>query len=310
MNILLCGKPISNAAHGAEVGVHYALEKLGHQVSIFDVGKKAPEENLNKPYDIVLCMGAGIPKKFDKDSRLIKAITNNFSILWNSEPIKLPSYYSKVEEQKKLFNLHATFDANEIPIYENMGCNATFLPQAGHPEWYHPLNVAPKKFACFVGSVGGKWKNRVHFLERIKRIIPNSELTITTTFDAKTVNEIYNDHFLVLNLGLYHKELGSPEKLASYGFQQRIFEAYCAGVPCLTNFPDPVYNSGEDYKNMFINHKDIIYYDNNTFDAILKYLYQNKHQLIKMRNNMDVKKHTYQSRLANFIKMLERTYSL
>lgn len=305
MQILVVGKPISNKKHGAEVGVIYALETLGYDVSIYDLGTKSPMMSLDKQYDFILCLGAGLPPKMIEEQHpIVRKLVGNFSILWNSEPIRLPNYYNRVKKQKELFNLHATFDDTEMDIYENMGCNIMFLPQAGHPLWYKPLEVKPKKFACFIGSVGGKWKNRVHFLDRVKSVIPKEDLTITTNFDATKVNEIYNAHHLVLNVGLYHSELGPPTKMMSFGFQQRVFEAHCAGVPCLTNYPDPI-TKGAKYKDMFTNMKDIIYYDNDNLEAILKYLYQNKNVLLQMRNNIDTKKHTYEQRMIELLTTVE-----
>jgi len=304
MKILLTGKPLKNKAHGAEVGVRYALENLGHEVDIFDYDKsKYIDTNTN--YDIVLSMGAGIPPKMLKENHnLTTVLKNNISVLWNSEPIRLSNYYKRVNSQKHLYDIHATFDASEVKIYTAMGCNAMFLPQAGHPLWYRPLDIKPKKFACFVGSIGGKWENRVHFLNRVKDIIPSKELTITSTFDAQQVNEIYNTHYLVLNLGLYHKELGPPTRMASFGYQQRIFEAYCSCVPCFTNVPN---SQDEETLDLFTPNKDIILYNNETMEPMLKYYYNNREKLLEIKENMAKNKgcNTYTQRLGLFFEKLK-----
>jgi len=301
MKILVCGKPISNAKHGAEVGVIAALKNMGYDVDIFDYGTNTPASSLEKTHDLVLCLGAGIPDT-KADYRLIKKVVGTKSILWNSEPVRLSEYYNKVYKQRHWFNAHATFDAGEIPLYEKMGCRkAVFLPQAGHPGWYQPLDNEPTKFCCFMESLGSKWKNRNEFLKRVRKIVPDNDITIGFSLDAIKTNKVYNDHQLVLNLGLYHHDLGPVNFLASYGLQQRIFESYTAGVPCLTNIPADHYKVPA-YDRLFAKGKEVIYYNNENLDAVLRYYYDNQNELYKIRENIrnNYSKHTYEERLRHF----------
>ena len=301
MKVLVVGKPISNAKHGAEVGVIAALKRMGYDVDIFDLGTNSPIKSLDKKHDMVLCLGAGIPGN-KANYKLIKKVVGTKSILWNSKPIRLPEYYNKVNKQKYWFNAHATFDAGEIPLYEKMGCRkVVFLPQAANPDWYKPLDVEPSKFCCFVGSIGGKWRNRQAFINRVLETIPKSEMTVTTCFNGNEVNKIYNDHKLVLNLGLYHYDLGPANYLSSYGIQQRVFESYTAGVPCLTNIPADHYKVPA-YDRLFAKGKEVIYYNSENLDAVLRYYYDNQNELYKIRENIrnNYSKHTYEERLRHF----------
>ena len=93
MKILVVGKPISNAKHGAEVGVITALKRMGYSVDIFDLGTNSPIKSLDKKHDMVLCLGAGIPGN-KANYKLIKKVVGTKSILWNSKPIRLPEYYN------------------------------------------------------------------------------------------------------------------------------------------------------------------------------------------------------------------------
>ena len=300
-NILICGKPISNKNHGAEIGVISALKKIRYNVDVFDYKTNGPISSLEKKHDLIICMGAGVPAE-KINYELIKKISTEKSILWNSEPIRLKEYYDKVNSQKHWFDAHATFDAGEIPIYEKMGCKKVVsLPQAGNPAWYKPLDTKPTKFCCFVGSIGGKWQNRNHFINRVLKTVPKNELTVKTCFDGNEVNKIYNDHKLVLNLGLYHHDLGPVNFLASYGIQQRVFESYCAGIPCLTNILADSYKVPEYYR-IFTPCEDVIYYNNGNLDAMLKYYYENQNKLYKIRTNIrnQISKHTYEERLRHF----------
>ena len=307
MRICIIGKPLKNCRHGAEVGAIAALEGLGHNVSIYDLGTQTPRESLNFEYDWVMCLGAGLPPSMIRDSHPIVAfLENNYSILWNSEPIRLQNYYHRVSSQKYLFDLHLTFDEGELPIYKALGCKSHFLPQAFHPDWYRPLEGTPKKFACFVGSVGGKWCNRQAFLQRIQNIIPTKDLTIATTFDAKEVNRIYNNHHLVLILGLYHKDLGVSGCLNSYGLQQRIFETIGAGSIPFTNLPaDIAYTTKQ--RCMFKNGKNIIYYNNSTMEALLRFYYKNPVLLHNIQDGVIRIRyqHNYMARMVALIDKLK-----
>jgi hypothetical protein len=293
MNICLCGASIRNKTHGAEVGVQDALVELGHSVALLDFGAKTSVDingqydrgdhtsivnHIKMNYDFILTMGAGLPVGVSNNKDIQQFFNDNLSVLWSSEPLRLPNYRERITQQQELFDIYFSFDEGECPIYENITNKPCFfLAQGYFPKWYKPIwdPRAIKKVACFVGSINNeKWCNRQHFIKRAYRILGQDNLTVTTIFNAKKVNEIYNKHFVVLNLGLYHKELGAPQKLASFGFQERVMQAIGAGVPCLTHKPADLNNTPEQQK-MFTNGATILYYTNDNFDAILRHFFNN-----------------------------------
>lgn len=316
MNIAIFGKYFSNAGHGAECGVVDALRELGHKIWIFDYpaskiqlankttldfdGSDAEIKNFN--FDFVLAIGPGLPPSITKNANIRNFFNRHKSIAWNSEPIRLKQYLDRLACQHTMFDLWATFDEGEVPIYHEHHMNAFFLPQAFNPEWYKPLDVAPEKFACFIGSVGGKWCNREHFVRRANAVLGDNFAAGAGLFDAKKVNEVYNSSAIVLNLGLHHEELGPPEMLASYAFQQRVFEAIGAGCVPMTNTPaDLVFTPQQ--QNMFTNYRDIIYYDNETLEATLQFYMQNPEKLAEIHKNVLAirEEHTYEKRMEALI---------
>lgn len=321
VNIAVFGKPFSNAGHGAECGIIDALEELGHAVCAVDFHAKKikytneevkrldPNADLCETplgaTDFALVVGPGLPSDIAHQENVQVFFGSHYSVCWNSEPIRLKNYLDKVCSQHDLFKLWATFDEGEIPLYEAHHMDAIFLPQAFNPAWYQPLETAPDGFACFVGSVGGKWENRRHMLHRAHTVLGDS-FTATHVFDAVQVNRIYNCHAIVLNLGLYHEELGPPERLASYAFQQRIFEAIGAGCVPMTNTPaDLAFTTAQ--RHMFTNYHDIIYYDNDTFEATLQFYRKNPEKLAEIHKNvLEIRDlHTYKNRMQHLIQILE-----
>jgi hypothetical protein len=183
---------------------------------------------------------------------------------------------------------------------------AVFLPQAFNPKWYKPLNITPNKFACFVGSVGGKWQNRAQMIQRAQAILGDNFVAGAGLFDAVKVNEVYNNSIIVLNLGLYHEVLGAPEKLASYALQQRVFESIGAGSIPMTNMPADLCFTPQQAK-LFENYKNIIYYDNDTFEATLRFYMENTDKLGEIHKNvlMIRDQHTYKARMLHLLKVLK-----
>lgn len=321
MRICVIGKYFSNAGHGAECGIVDALDELGHDVWICDFAAfkmRFPlmprggvvlnlvwADILARDYDMVLVVGPGVPPAHV--SQAFGLLKRDFSVLWSSEPIRLPQYMEKFKAQAHLFDLHATFDEGEIDLYiQNGAKKCVYLPQAYNPAWYQPLpEVIPEKFACFVGSIGGKWCNRESFLQRASKVL-NKDLTIKRTFNAQTVNKIYNQHCIVLNLGLHHSNLGPPTHLVSYAFQQRIFEAIGAGAIPFTNKPVDLSNTPQQTE-MFTNFEDIIYYDNESLEAILKFCINNPEKLSQIHKNVltSREKHTYASRMAKLVAVVK-----
>jgi spore maturation protein CgeB len=143
-------------------------------------------------------------------------------------------------------------------------------------------------------------------IERAKKVLGN-QLSVHTTFDANVVNTIYNEHHVVLNLGLYFSELGSPEYLSSYAFQQRVFEAIGAGTPCLTHRPADIAGT-PNQQYMFKEGEHILYYDNDSFDSILRHLNANPTYLNPIRENVLKirEQHTYKARMETLIKHVRR----
>jgi hypothetical protein len=321
MHICVIGKYFANAKHGAEQGIVDALRELNDDledltsVDIFEPPQifmggvhgwddieydweSCAELLGNTHYDLVLVVGPGLPKKALECREFCREIVNHRTVCWNSEPIRLPNYRSRVEQQGDLIDEWATFDEGEIPIYEELGAKAFFLPQAFNPKWYYPRgDIDPDGYVCFVGSAGGKWENRITMVRRVKALF-GTDFSVSQVFDAVQVNKIYNAHAIVLNLGLYHKDLGSPQHLASYAFQQRIFEAIGAGaIPC-TNRPADL-DSTTRQKEMFECGMDIIYYENDTLEAILKHYAKNPEQLAAIHKRvLQIRdQHTYKARL-------------
>jgi hypothetical protein len=321
MDICVIGKYFSNASHGAEPGIIAALKGLGHDVWICDPAANRMEYPshtgthpnvdwealLARQFDLVLIVGPGLPPASLKDPKCYRNIVNHKTVCWNSEPIRLSHYKSRVEEQQELIDEWATFDEGEVHLYEAMGMKAFFLPQAFNPEWYRPLeDVQPNGYACFVGSIGGKWANRSIMVKRLKRVFGN-DFYVARTFDAKQVNQIYNTYAIVMNLGLYHENLGPPERLGSYAFQQRIFEAIGAGaVPC-TNRPADLDNTPQQ-QAMFSNGQNIIYYTNENLEAILKFYATNPEKLADIhRQVLEIRgQHIYETRMKELLDRYEQ----
>jgi spore maturation protein CgeB len=326
MKICVVGKYFSNAGHGAECGIIYALEKLGHQVCCMDFAANKVHrsksgltgtplkhvEFARERNDFMLVVGPGLPPSALEASTMRDYVNRSFSVLWNSEPIRLPQYMEKFKAQAPLFNLHCTFDEGEIPLYLSNGAKkCVFLPQAYNPAWYKPLpEVTPNKVACFVGSIGGKWCNRESFLQRAYKVL-SKDLTIQRTFNAETVNKIYNQHCFVLNLGLHHANLGPPIHLASYAFQQRIFETIGAGAIPITNRPADL-NQTPQQDAMFTNLEDIIYYDNESFEAILKFCISNPEKMKQIHSKVleSRSKHTYENRMDKLTGVVQHARQL
>lgn len=312
MNILLISPFFSGQKHRAEIGVVNALRQLNHNVSIWDHREHkfrhndlSVEDNFDpnltniKSYDLILSLGPGLSQMV-LDSVLWRK-TKAIRAIWNSEPIRLPQYYSRFEKQKDEYDYIFTFDESEVPIYEkafNLKGRVFYLPQGFNEEWYTPLNIEPHKDLVFVGSIGDKWGNRVHFLNRIMKSFPN-QLTVGTLFEADKVNHIYNNHKAILNLGLYHTSLGPPENLKSFGLQQRIWEAYGAGKVCITNeIPNK--------SNPLLKHKrDILFYNENNLEEII-YFALNDSNRLKMENFIRNNRlnHTYKSRMYQMIDVI------
>lgn len=271
LRVLLIGPLVANAGHGAEVGIYDALVELGHDVICFDprvnrfiaeyddvtpvFGTFGELANQIPDWDVVLCSGPGLPPKLHELGAL--DLVNGLKVMWNSEPIRLANYRERVSAQKDSFDVIATFDESELPLYEKMGVEAFFLPQAFNPQWYKPLHDTPVLDFAFVGSVGGKWQNRIPFIRAVGHICDKNGWTfdVCQTFDAKMVNSIYNSARVVLNLGLYHQEQGPPGAFRSYALQQRIFEAIGAGRVTLTH------DFGSETNQVLTPHEDVVTYD-------------------------------------------------
>ncbi len=270
--ILLIGPIISNSPHSAEGGVYDALHELGHDTVCYDprVNKIVHGPDMNSSefvlfdefahqhsvWDVILCLGPGLPPKLYESG--ILNLVEGFKICWNSEPIRLEHYYDRVIGQSKSFDMIATFDESEIQLYKNAGCNnVIFLPQGYNPKNYTPLHNDPGFDFSFVGSIGGKWQNREPFLRNVISICEKNQwtLNIDQTFDSKEVNRIYNNSKVILNLGLYHQELGNADNMKSFGLQQRIFEAYGSGRVTLTHSVDKHTNQ------IFKENENIVFYD-------------------------------------------------
>ena len=316
-NILLLGPLWGNAKHGAEVGVYDALVELGHNVSVWDhrVGKyrmdgqDIPADKSTKHLDIfadienidvVLCLGPGLTPELIA-SPIFKATKNCLRILWNSEPIRLDNYRQKVKENKKHFSVICTFDESEIPLYKSMGISALFLPQAFNPSWYKPIKLPKSQrfpnALCFIGSVGGKWAHRQLMLQRVANC--GITLHLTTLFDAEKVNQAYNMHDGVLNLGLWCEECGPGKDLKGFGLQQRIFESIGAGKICITNeIP-----SGTN--KIFKDKKHVLYYNKNNLEEVCRLALDKKFRLSMEEEILKIRgKHTYKARLKSLIDMI------
>jgi spore maturation protein CgeB len=318
MNILLIGPFYANATHGAECGVYDALVELGHYVSVWDYrcksyltseGLRLSTQTSNKTlleitdndlHDLVICLGPGLPDEVIQ-SKIWKRLKDTFRVLWNSEPLRLPQYKEKMIKQKKHFNMFCTFDESEIPIYKQLGINAYWVPQAYNPKWYESLILpAGQRFDnsfVFIGSVGGKWENRVHFLNQVKSL--GFKVNATTIFDAIKVNKAYNMHVAVLNLGLYVPSAGKPPELKAFGLQQRIFEAIGAGKLCITN-KIPVGTN-----ELFTHNENILFYDQHNLKEILQLALDRKERKRIEANVEKIKlQHTYKARMQDYMDVL------
>lgn len=311
------GLLLSISPHNAEVGVVKALKELGHEVSILDCRNTTFVNSLDHisscndvvslikgkitdcMFDIILVMGPKLP-----DPLILSGVWDNIKalkVLWTSEPIKLPEYKQLIIKNKDYFDQIFTFDESEISIYESLGIKAKFLPQAFNPSWYKPLNILRKEKLnnsfVFIGSIGGnKWCNRPYFLNLVKNL--GYKVNIGTVFDANKINEIYNSHQAVLNIGLYIESLGKIEDLRASGYTQRVFEAYGAGKVCITH---------EVNDNKLFEHGvDILYYNKNNIKDILA-LASDNDQIKKMESNIinDIEKHSYKSRMKQFLGMID-----
>lgn len=315
MHILLIGPYWNNAKHGAEVGVYNALIELGHKVSIWDYRanryrieqEDIPDEISSiiiedvKNVDCVLCLGPGLPDHVIESE--IFQESGDLRVLWNSEPIRLPDYLSKMRDNKKHFSVICTFDESELPLYrDQLGINAVFLPQAFNPEWYNPLKIPrsqkfPNAF-CFIGSIGGKWAHRHVLISRLSQA--GFTVHVTTLFDAQKVNQAYNIHSGVLNLGLYCDECGPQVDLKSFGLQQRIFETIGAGQICITNEIPAGTNE------LFEHGEHVLTYNSDNLEEICRLALDKKtathikEKILKIRD-----KHTYKERMKQLLRVID-----
>jgi hypothetical protein len=248
-----------------------------------------PEE-----FDFVLCPGPGAAGRMVPVLQRIKGP----KVLWNSEPIRLEQYRSKVEDQKGLWDYTFTFDESELDLYADLGINAGWLPQAFHPRWYKPLeDEGMIGDLCFVGSIGGKWAHRERLLRRLDR---EFRVSMGTIFDAEIVNRHYNRHKLVLNLGLYCSESGSQDGLRAFGLQQRIFESIGAGRVCVTNEIPTGTNE------LFQDGEEIVTYDSRNLEEKIECALEDG-----FRSRMEAQirlirgRHTYAARMRELIEVLK-----
>lgn len=321
MKILIIGPYFQNnkiSKHNAEVGVYEALKELGYEVSLWDHRSEkylykneileAPQDCSNKGVlvdafgaNLTLCMGPGLTDEI-AESSIFEATKGSLRVLWNSEPIRLKNYKERIQKNKDRFNIFFTFDESEVPLYRNIGIEALWLPQAFNPSWYKPLDLPrSQKFSnalCFIGSVGGKWINRQWLLERARQ--ENILVHCTSVFDAEKVNQIYNIHDGVLNLGLYCPESGPVENFKAFGLQQRIFETIGAGQICITNAIPTETNK------LFEHGKNILFYNKNNFKEICEIVFDKKEKkkiqdnVLKIREN-----HTYSDRMLTLIDVVQ-----
>lgn len=321
MKVLLVGPYWGNANHGAECGIYDALVELGYQVSIWDYRTRryrlaGSERNdlgdvdPNNPGDLVfadtsdaevtLVPGAGL-KPDVLESRLWRNTVGSVRALWNSEPIRLGNYRGRIEANRDHFQVFFTFDESEIPLYKEMGIDASFLPQGFNPAWYFPQKLpASQRWAqhmCFVGSVGGKWENRIYFLNRIKRA--GFKVHIATIFDATRVNQVYNGHDANLNLGLYCPESGPVENLKAFGLQQRIFETIGAGKICVTN--EIPYGTNK----LFEDGKHVLFYNATNLEEVIAKVLDRKFRKEMEQSIAEIRdQHTYKARMERLLSIV------
>ena len=313
MNVLLIGPLFANAGHGAECGIFDALVNLGLNVSCFDprtndiVTHADGQERMfrhgwheftraHTDWDLILCPGPGLPPKLYESGLL--DMVNGTKVLWNSEPIRLANYRQRVKSQKDSFDIIATFDESELPLYEKMGVDRSFfLPQAFNPQWYKPLHFEPTYDFAFVGSVGGKWQNRIAFLNSVRHICDKNQWNFVAkqTFSAIEVNKIYNSARVVLNLGLYHEKQGPLGAFRSYALQQRIFEAIGAGRVTLTH------DLGTETNQVLAQNRDVVCYSGpQDLEQSMSYAIKNwkdlSNNVLNIRNN-----HSYESRMNQLL---------
>ena len=310
MKILLIGPYFANANHGAEVGIYDALISLGHDVIVYDHRKDlVMQGDASCPaglirvhqgeFDLILCPGPGLPAKV-LESPFWENVKGH-KVLWNSEPIRLSAYRNKIKDQWQEFDTIFTFDDTEIGLYKEFvddSVKVKFLPQAYNPSWYKPIHAQPKFDFAFVGSVGGKWENRMHFLQRVEEICKIhgwNPVFQTGVMNAEHVNQIYNSSKVVLNVGLLHKETpgyGDPSELKSFALQQRVFEAIGAGRVCLTNE-----TAGNDVLTEFDN---VVFYNKDNLEWAMGYCMENwellSDNIIKSRWE-----HSYEERMKQLI---------
>ena len=199
----------------------------------------------------------------------------------------------------KTYSLYiCTFDESEIPLYKEIGINALFLPQAFNPNWYNPIRLPrSQRFPgqlCFIGSIGGKWGHRPHMIQRVANA--GYAVHATTIFDAKKVNQAYNMHDGVLNLGLYCSDCGDPDDLKGFGLQQRIFESIGAGQICITN------EIPKGTNELFEHGKHVLYYNRDTIEDMCGFALDKTIRTDMQKNIMQIRnQHTYKSRLEQLI---------
>lgn len=308
MQILLIGPYWGNSDWGSEPGIYDGLCKLGHDVRVWDHRVKrfmsSDGEAINdykghiesiEQIDFVLAPGPGLPDPV-LNSVYFKSLRCP-KILWCCEPLRLPSYYRKMADQKDVFDFFFTFDESEIFLYRRLGIDAKWLPCAYWQEWYKPIDTirGEANGICFIGSVGGKWDNRNRLVQRMRDA--NLPLGYGKVFDAVRVNEIYNRSKLVLNLGLYCTQSGPPEHLRAYGLQQRIFESIGAGRVCVTN------EIPQGSNQIFSHGNDILLYNGENLEEIVELGLESPHRVRMEEKILEIRHlHTYKARMEYMLK--------
>jgi hypothetical protein len=306
MKVLLVGPLKSNAPHGAECGIANALDKLAYPWDYFDPRLPHTQQDIidkakaNVNADLVLVLGCTPWNDFlETFSKYYPSIP---IVNWNSEEIRLPEYRERVDKFGYRFKHIFHFDESALPIYKEMGLEASFMPQGYDPNRHRYIDVGPRvNSVVFIGSVGGKHWNRQKLIYDLKAAgIP---ILYQHSMDPEYNSQIYSKAAACINLGL---SINPDKPYESHGFQQRVFEAWGSSCPVITNRPVG-YPETNRMDGLFEN-GNILFYDDNPVDVVRAYLSSrdNIDSMVWCAKNMK-SLHTYYQRLITMeVELRER----
>jgi hypothetical protein len=204
---------------------------------------------LNPQTDIMMFMDWG---RFDSPYLDKNLLPNTF---WIQESGDDPQNFERNYPKANRFHYTITPDKQSAQEYRNRGINAEWINHFADTMVQFPMNLEPKYVAVTSRGIGGS-----QFLDYLTHWAEGA-VGNQNGMDAKEHTQFLNSGLMVIQ-NSRHKEI-----------TRRIFEAMACGKMVLTDR----LNESTGLSEMFIDGKDIVYYDE-MFDCIEKMNYYNENE--------------------------------